>query len=80
VAARGVTTQVGGCSFIIWLIVTFPQQGVTSVNPLVNIVQFFSEYVAQDLQAASGSVHPVLEVDSIRFLYIFRSQVRAQVA
>lgn len=48
---------------------------MTSLNPLVNIVQFFSEYVAQDLQATSGSVHPMLEVDSIRFLYTFRSQV-----
>jgi exportin-2 (importin alpha re-exporter) len=55
------------------------QQGVTTVNPLVNIVQFFSEYVAQDLQAVSGSVHPVLEVDSIRFLYTFRSQVCAHI-
>lgn len=45
------------------------------MNPLVDIVKFFSDYVAQDLQAASGSVHPVLEVDSIRFLYTFRSQV-----
>jgi hypothetical protein len=51
------------------------QHGVTSINPSVDIVQFFSSYIAQDLQAASGSVHPILQVDAIRFLYTFRNQV-----
>ena len=59
VATRGVTTQ----------------QGVTSTNALVDVVKFFSEHVFQDLQASSGSVHPILQVDAIRFLYTFRNQV-----
>ncbi|KAH8102322.1 Cse1-domain-containing protein [Cristinia sonorae] len=59
VATRGSTTQ----------------QGVTSTNKLVDVVQFFSEHVFQDLQADVGSVHPVLQVDAIRFLHTFRTQL-----
>ncbi|CAG7854816.1 Importin alpha re-exporter AltName: Full=Chromosome segregation protein CSE1 [Serendipita indica DSM 11827] len=58
VAARGVTTQ----------------QGITSVNPLVDVVDFFSKFIAQDLQSATAA-HPVLQVDAIRFLYTFRSRL-----
>lgn len=39
------------------------------------MVKFFSEHVYQDLQASSGSVHPILQVDAIRFLYAFRNQL-----
>ncbi|CAL1709388.1 unnamed protein product [Somion occarium] len=59
VATRGSTTQ----------------HGVTSTNALVDIVQFFSEHIFQDLEADPGSVHPVLQVDAIRFLYTFRTQL-----
>ncbi|KAJ4491703.1 CAS/CSE protein [Lentinula lateritia] len=59
VATRGVTTQ----------------QGVTSTNALVDVVKFFSDHVFQDLQAPPGSVHPILQVDAIRFLYTFRNQL-----
>lgn len=48
---------------------------MTSTNALVDIVQFFSEHIFQDLEADPGSVHPVLQVDAIRFLYTFRTQV-----
>ena len=51
------------------------QHGVTSTNTLVDVVQFFSEHVFQDLQAEPGTVHPLLQVDAIRFLYTFRTQV-----
>ncbi|KAI0714440.1 armadillo-type protein [Cerioporus squamosus] len=59
VATRGSTTQ----------------HGVTSTNALIDVVQFFSDNVFQDLQAAPGSVHPILQVDAIRFLYTFRNQL-----
>ncbi|EGN91830.1 hypothetical protein SERLA73DRAFT_100047 [Serpula lacrymans var. lacrymans S7.3] len=59
VATRGSTTQ----------------HGVTSTNALVDIVKFFSEHVYQDLQAGQGSVHPILQVDAIRFLHTFRNQL-----
>lgn len=49
---------------------------MTSTNALVDVVQFFSEHVFQDLQAAADAVHPILQVDAIRFLYSFRNQVR----
>ncbi|KAH9931314.1 armadillo-type protein [Fomitopsis serialis] len=59
VATRGSTTQ----------------HGVTSTNTLVDVVQFFSDHVFQDLQAESGSAHPILQVDAIRFLHTFRHQL-----
>lgn len=55
---------------------TYSQLGVTSTNHLVDIVDFFGQNVYADLQAAPGSVHPILTVDAIKFLYTFRSQVR----
>lgn len=51
------------------------QQGVTSTNAFVDVVQFFSQHVYEDLQADEISVHPILQVDAIRFLYSFRNQV-----
>ncbi|EPS95676.1 hypothetical protein FOMPIDRAFT_1025652 [Fomitopsis schrenkii] len=59
VATRGSTTQ----------------HGVTSTNTLVDVVKFFSDHVFQDLQAESGSVQPILQVDAIRFLHTFRNQL-----
>ncbi|RDB24273.1 Importin alpha re-exporter [Hypsizygus marmoreus] len=51
------------------------QHGVTSTNALVDVVKFFSDHVFQDLQAEQGTVHPILQVDAIRFLYTFRNQL-----
>ncbi|KAL0569494.1 importin-alpha export receptor [Marasmius crinis-equi] len=50
------------------------QHGVTSTNALVDVVKFFSDHVFEDLQAEQ-SVHPILQVDAIRFLYTFRNQL-----
>ena len=41
-------------------------------------MKFFSDHVFQDLQAPAGSVHPLLQVDAIRFLYTFRTQLTKQ--
>ncbi|KAF8992756.1 armadillo-type protein [Cyathus striatus] len=51
------------------------QHGVTSTNALVDVVKFFGDHVFQDLQAQEGTVHPILQVDAIRFLYTFRNQL-----
>ncbi|KAF8216328.1 importin alpha re-exporter [Mycena galopus ATCC 62051] len=51
------------------------QQGVTSTNALVDVVQFFSSNVFGDLDAQEGSVHPILQVDAIRYLLSFRNQL-----
>ena len=50
--------------------------GVSSVNALIDVVQFFSENVFSDLQAGSGGdVNPILQVDAIKFLHTFRNQL-----
>ncbi|KAF4612796.1 hypothetical protein D9613_011749 [Agrocybe pediades] len=51
------------------------QHGVTSTNALVDVVKFFSDHVFEDLQAQPGTVHPILQVDAIRFLFTFRNQL-----
>ncbi|ORX36025.1 Cse1-domain-containing protein [Kockovaella imperatae] len=51
------------------------QLGVTSTNVLVDVVNFFGQNIFADLQAASGTVHPILTVDAIKFLYTFRNQL-----
>jgi exportin-2 (importin alpha re-exporter) len=58
------------------------QHGVTSTNSLIDVVQFFSDHVVQDLQPSSSSSassttspHPIIVADAIKFLYTFRSQL-----
>ncbi|KAL8941402.1 MAG: hypothetical protein Q9211_001843 [Gyalolechia sp. 1 TL-2023] len=49
-------------------------QGVKSVNELVNVLEFFQANVAKDLMLDSD-VEPILKVDAIKYLYVFRSQI-----
>ncbi|KAG8412925.1 importin-alpha export receptor [Metarhizium acridum] len=49
-------------------------QGVKTVNPLVNVVEFFEQHIAADLMASEG-VEPISKVDAIKYLYTFRSQL-----
>lgn len=49
--------------------------GVTKVNPLTNIQEFYSLHVLPDLQCANAALHPFLKVDAIRFISDFRSQL-----
>lgn len=49
--------------------------GVSSTNALVDVVQFFSDNVFVDLQADPSSVHPILQVDAIKYLHTFRNQL-----
>jgi exportin-2 (importin alpha re-exporter) len=51
-------------------------QGVTSTNAYVDILDFFQKNIAEDLTGAG--VHPVLQVDSIKYIYVFRSQLTPQ--
>ncbi|KAJ6028413.1 hypothetical protein N7540_003989 [Penicillium herquei] len=46
--------------------------GVTATNSLVSITDFFQQNLAADLISEDG-VHPILKVDAIKYLYIFRS-------
>jgi len=52
---------------------TTAAQGILTVNESVNILNFFQTHVASDLQAQGTS--PILKVDAIKFLYVFRSQL-----
>lgn len=49
--------------------------GISSTNELVDVVQFFTDNVAQDLHAAANSVHPILQVDAIKYIHTFRNQL-----
>ncbi|PGH17247.1 hypothetical protein AJ80_04889 [Polytolypa hystricis UAMH7299] len=60
IAAKGVATA---------------SHGVTTINTLVNITDFFQNHLAADLVAETGSIHPILKVDAIKFLYSFRSLI-----
>jgi exportin-2 (importin alpha re-exporter) len=48
--------------------------GVKTVNPLVNVVDFFQQHIAADLVNNDG-VEPISKVDAIKYLYTFRSQL-----
>ncbi|CAN8095921.1 unnamed protein product [Discula destructiva] len=49
-------------------------QGVKTVNPHVNVVDFFQNHIAADLLNESG-VEPISKVDAIKYLHNFRSQL-----
>lgn len=49
--------------------------GVTSVNSLIDVVDWFSRNIFADLQADSSAVNPILQADAIKFLYTFRNQL-----
>ncbi|KAH9844897.1 CAS/CSE protein, C-terminus [Teratosphaeria destructans] len=51
-------------------------RGVLSVNPNVNVLDFFQKHIAEDLTDANAE--PLLKVDAIKYLYIFRSILSAQ--
>ncbi|WFD28155.1 importin-alpha export receptor [Malassezia nana] len=53
------------------------QYGVSATNARVDVVQFFSEHVLEDLQpgSAAAQAHPILQVDAIKYLYTFRNQL-----
>ncbi|KAL0258701.1 importin-alpha export receptor [Diplodia seriata] len=52
------------------------QFGVKTVNSHVNILDFFQTNIAEDLTA--DSVEPILKVDAIKYVYLFRSQLTQQ--
>ncbi len=52
-------------------------QGVTTINDFANVVDFFSKHIATDL-ISDSNIQPILKVDAIKYLYIFRSQITAE--
>lgn len=49
--------------------------GVTSVNPLINIVDYFNAQVMPDLKSTSGNLHPLLLLEAIKFVVSYRNQL-----
>ncbi|TID13177.1 hypothetical protein CANINC_005033 [Pichia inconspicua] len=47
--------------------------GITSTNLLVDVIKFFGEFIYPDLVGNVAS--PILKVDSIKYIYIFRNQL-----
>ena len=50
------------------------RDGVKTVNARVNVLDFFEKHIAGDLTKSEG-VPPILKVDAIKYLYVFRSQL-----
>lgn len=48
--------------------------GVTSVNPLINITDYFNAQVLPDLQS-SDNLHPLLLLEAIKFVVSYRNQL-----
>ena len=51
-------------------------QGVTNTNDFANVIDFFQKHIANDLVSDAGA-EPLLQVDAIKYLYMFRSQITA---
>ncbi|KAL6719612.1 importin-alpha export receptor [Lecanora helva] len=49
-------------------------QGVTSTNEFANVIEFFQKHISRDLISEVG-VEPILQVDAVKYLYVFRSQI-----
>ena len=52
-------------------------QGVKTTNPLVNVIDFFQKNIAGDL-VSEFDIAPILRVDAIKYLYMFRSQMNKE--
>ncbi|KAJ0425340.1 CAS/CSE protein [Aspergillus carlsbadensis] len=59
IAAKGVATA---------------SHGITATNSLINVTDYFQNHLAADL-VSGDAVHPILKVDAIKYLYLFRSLV-----
>lgn len=49
--------------------------GVTRVNSLLNLKEFFVNNVAVDLQAANEGLHPLIKLEAIKFVAMYRNQL-----
>ncbi|CAM0141374.1 importin-alpha export receptor [Umbelopsis sp. WA50703] len=51
------------------------QHGATTINPHIDVIDFFSKYILADLQSPVTAGNPILKVDAIKYLYTFRHQL-----
>lgn len=55
------------------------KHGITQTSELVNISDFFREYISPDLESPNVNEFPVLKADAIKYVMIFRSQLPREV-
>ncbi|KAJ1548033.1 importin-alpha export receptor, partial [Nowakowskiella sp. JEL0078] len=48
--------------------------GAVSINENIEILPIFVAHVLPDLQAPANTIHPIVKVDAIKYLMLFRSQ------
>ncbi|KAL3232393.1 Importin alpha re-exporter [Nakaseomyces bracarensis] len=56
---------------------TITHTGVSSTNSLIDIIDFFTKQILPDL-TSTAVPHPILRIDAIKFIYIFRNQLNKQ--
>lgn len=49
--------------------------GVSAINPGIDIQEFFKENVLSDLRLQTSECHPIITVDAIKFIHVFRNQL-----
>ncbi|KAJ3129253.1 importin-alpha export receptor [Nowakowskiella sp. JEL0407] len=52
--------------------------GVVEINSLVQVLPIFVSNVLPDLQLPVDSIHPLIKVDAIKYLLLFRSQLEKE--
>jgi len=51
------------------------RQGATRLNPLIDVMGFFSQHVLPELRDGDVNVNPILKADCIKFATVFRSHL-----
>jgi exportin-2 (importin alpha re-exporter) len=55
------------------------QHGATSTNEYIQILPVFASHIIPDFEVAiDGTIHPILKVDAIKYLTIFRNQLNKE--
>lgn len=55
------------------------KHGITQTSELVNITDFYNQFILPDLQKQNVNEFPVLKADAIKYVMIFRSQLPKEV-
>lgn len=49
--------------------------GCAETNSCVDIIEFFKENIANDLSNSDAKINPIILVDAIKYIYVFRNQL-----
>lgn len=53
-------------------------QGVSSINDMVNVMEFFNSYILTELQDTNHSLRPMVKATAIKFVWTFRNQFSSE--